>query len=636
MTRRHRWLAVPLVSIVGLADALNLGSLPAHADGDDGKLLLVLDSSGSMKEPAGDGKTKIEAAKAALNTVVDALDANAEVGMRVYGATVFDKSKPGACRDSQRVVDIGTDNRPALKSAIAKYNPYGETPISYSLEQAGRDVGTSGQRTILLVSDGEETCVPNPCPIAAKLAAQGIDLRIDVIGLGVSGKARSQLQCIADKGNGEYHDADSTEDLTRQLNRATERAIRPFELSGTPVTGAAESADAPEITDGRWTDKLPATPEETKHYRLKRTMPGSTFWVGTAAQPKDTDTVGSTFTADINDANDETCGKGYFYGFDAKAGGSSLVSGQVVSIREFGEASEACQNGDLDLAVNLDPIATDLAKTPVQFIVYEEPPISGDAPAAAGEPTWTGLGSSAKHGKVEGGTSFTNAPLLERGRHTIGVVPGEVQLFRVRADWGQSVQAVASVGTLPSSWKRPSAVTLDLISPLGGRVTSLRVAGQPAGNATIVQKGAKAAVATSRISYGNRFESRDAVQATSLPGDYYVAVSLAPNPEHPKIEVPLILQVAAVGQAGQGKPNYQRQQAPASPSAEPSATPSDQPSEVEPSTPVSEPPSTAPTTEPETASSGRPWGLIAGLGIGAVALTGIGVLAGRALRRPRT
>src|SRR5699024_12797272 len=39
-----------------------------------GKLLLVLDASGSMAEDAGGGQTRIQAAKDALRTVVDELD----------------------------------------------------------------------------------------------------------------------------------------------------------------------------------------------------------------------------------------------------------------------------------------------------------------------------------------------------------------------------------------------------------------------------------------------------------------------------------------------------------------------------------------------------------------------------------
>lgn len=80
----------------------------------------------------------------------------------MYGAKVFDQSQQGACSDSQLVVPIAQGNSAKLKAAIKKYEPYGETPIAYALEQAGKDVGTSGQRSILLVSDGEDTATSTP------------------------------------------------------------------------------------------------------------------------------------------------------------------------------------------------------------------------------------------------------------------------------------------------------------------------------------------------------------------------------------------------------------------------------------------------------------------------------------------
>ncbi len=48
--------------------------VPSSED-DRGKLMLVLDSSGSMAEPASGGQTKIDAAKTALRSVIGTLPA---------------------------------------------------------------------------------------------------------------------------------------------------------------------------------------------------------------------------------------------------------------------------------------------------------------------------------------------------------------------------------------------------------------------------------------------------------------------------------------------------------------------------------------------------------------------------------
>ncbi len=94
-----------------------------------GRLMLVLDSSGSMSESAGGGQSKIAAAKNALRRVVAGLPDEAEVGLRVFGSEVFSRTDPGSCSDTQQVVAPGTDNRTELRSAIGDYEPYGETPI---------------------------------------------------------------------------------------------------------------------------------------------------------------------------------------------------------------------------------------------------------------------------------------------------------------------------------------------------------------------------------------------------------------------------------------------------------------------------------------------------------------------------
>ncbi|MFT4011212.1 MAG: VWA domain-containing protein, partial [Nocardioidaceae bacterium] len=82
-----------LVLVAGVLTAtVAIGGLtaPPTALADDdtegaAKMILVLDSSGSMKEDAGGGQSKIAAAKSALRSVVDGLPEDAEVGLRVFG-----------------------------------------------------------------------------------------------------------------------------------------------------------------------------------------------------------------------------------------------------------------------------------------------------------------------------------------------------------------------------------------------------------------------------------------------------------------------------------------------------------------------------------------------------------------------
>ena len=212
---------------------------PAAAESTDemaaGRLVLVLDSSGSMSDLTGDGRTRIDAAKDALRAVVNQLPKDQPVGMRVFGAT--QPTRAGAdlyCADSQNVVAVDVGNRDALQTAINDYEPYGETPIGFALQEAGKDLGSEGQRSIVLVSDGLATCEPDPCIVAEQLRAGGIDVRIDVVGLNVDAAARASLECVAQAGGGTYYDATDTESLIESLTEAQTRSARPFERGAAP------------------------------------------------------------------------------------------------------------------------------------------------------------------------------------------------------------------------------------------------------------------------------------------------------------------------------------------------------------------------------------------------------------------
>ncbi len=81
------------------AGALLAPSATARADEpSQGRLLLMLDASGSMKDDDPSGLTKMEAAKKALTGVVKALARRRPGGAAVYGA-----KQPGASRPRRRV-----------------------------------------------------------------------------------------------------------------------------------------------------------------------------------------------------------------------------------------------------------------------------------------------------------------------------------------------------------------------------------------------------------------------------------------------------------------------------------------------------------------------------------------------------
>jgi Ca-activated chloride channel homolog len=567
-------VAAGVAVVAALAGILASVMAPAwaYADGDhgQGKLVMVLDSSGSMKEPDASGATKIDAAKQALNTVVDELPAEAKVGLRVYGATVFEKSDPGACTDSQLVVPIGPADKPALKQAIAKYKPYGETPIAHSLQEAAKDVGADGERTILLVSDGEETCDADPCAVARAIHERGINLRVDVVGLHVGRAAEQQLRCIADAGGGTYYGADDAEELTASLDQTALRAFRPFTVTGQPVAGALQESGAVEVRPGQYTDELGGTQEETgtKYYTIDR-APGSSLHVGfTAYPPSQGGLKGYNDAASLALRSPDGTDCVTYTGLQMEAGDRQILTSGLSYTPELDDSHPDCVAADrLILEIrrgtrdsSVDP-APATGTIPFEFLVIEEPPLADDAglPASVGEdaaPTQdASVDAGPTQGETAGGGGFAQAATLGPGTWTDSIQGGEVLFYRVRVDWGQTPRVSFRV--------RPDTPAAQAIGAYG---VNAHVEAYAPTRARIQQGDLTTVTATSTttmtsallpVRYRNRegeLYDSSAHRMMSLAGYYYFVITM--DSTDAEFQLPMDISVAVDGEPA-GAPRYE-------------------------------------------------------------------------------
>ncbi|MFE7226681.1 VWA domain-containing protein [Nocardioides sp. NPDC057577] len=568
-------MRIRLVIATGLAGVLTAavagtGAAPAAAEeqnqGTYGRMILVLDSSGSMKEPAGGGATKIQAAKQALGTVIDGLPESADVGMRVFGAKVFGRKQKGACEDTQLVVEPGTGNRDDLRSAVSGYKPYGETPIPVALKRAAEDIGSEGKRSIVLVSDGESTC-GDPCPAAQAIAEQGIDLQIDVVGLSVSGKARKQLECIADKGNGTYYDADDAEGIGESISGASERALRPFEFTGTPVKGTPDVAGAPLVRTGQYLDTIQT--RDQRYYRFERTAPGTTVHLGLIFEGESEDLV-SNLSPQISvegENGDLTQCRWTVVQSGTYGDGSRLIFGSTHSADT--DPEDVCNTAD-ELILSTAPGSGDagaIAGKPVQLMVYEEPPVSAAAldalPPQPEKPTWTDLTPGEPTTDLVPGSAIANAPIVEDGTYSFDINPGENQVIGVPVGWGQHLQAqfdARMTDAIRSEWGVGAGVELDVIGPLGGDATVDLSSKAPKSwcDPGLLQNCADAwrtGTVSNVVAYRNRFANADAEASTGLPGVHYVRIQYGLDEN---INVPYTLTIKTVGEDGAGEPDYEK------------------------------------------------------------------------------
>ncbi|GAA4802750.1 VWA domain-containing protein [Nocardioides caeni] len=196
-------------------------------------VMVVLDSSGSMEE-TDVYPSRWDAAVGATYSLIDAMPARHEVGLTVYGAG---ENSYDECQDVSVPIPVSPLDRESFKSTLANYGPVGLTPISLALSQAAAQLPTGEEATIVLVSDGLDTCEVPPCETAADLKEANPDLTIHTIGFSVDGGARAELSCIAEAGGGVSVPADNQALLASRLaalfnSEAAETSLRPDSYEG--------------------------------------------------------------------------------------------------------------------------------------------------------------------------------------------------------------------------------------------------------------------------------------------------------------------------------------------------------------------------------------------------------------------
>ncbi|MGW4950034.1 VWA domain-containing protein [Streptomyces sp. VNUA74] len=259
MITRTRLAAGTCALLAALAAGLAFpaGAVAGEPTGEDApKVDLVLDVSGSMRTRDIDGGTRMAAAKRAFNEVLDATPEEVELGIRTLGADYPGDDRRTGCKDTAQLYPVGPLDRTEAKTAVATLAPTGWTPIGPALLKAADDLdGGAGSKRIVLISDGEDTCAPlDPCEVAREIAAKGIGLTIDTLGLVPNAKMRQQLSCIAEATGGTYTSVEHTDELTEKVNQLVDRAADPV-VTPVATRGADSCAKAPTLKSGLYTDR---------------------------------------------------------------------------------------------------------------------------------------------------------------------------------------------------------------------------------------------------------------------------------------------------------------------------------------------------------------------------------------------
>lgn len=186
-------------------------------------IMLVLDASGSMWGQV-DGRSKVEIARETVAGVVRDWKPDNALGLIAYG-----HRRKGDCADIETLVPVGPLDATAYLRTVNGLNAIGMTPLSAAVQQAAKALRSTEQKaTVILVSDGEETCKLDPCAVGAELEKSGVDFTAHVIGFDVTDIAKqAQLRCLASATGGRYFNARDARELGGALQGAIDASTEP-------------------------------------------------------------------------------------------------------------------------------------------------------------------------------------------------------------------------------------------------------------------------------------------------------------------------------------------------------------------------------------------------------------------------
>lgn len=178
--------------------------------------MIVFDASGSMSTTDRSLKVpRIDGAKRAMNRVIPDVAHLRRLGLIVYGEGEYND-----CNTIELRLKPMPEAAATLLGEVANIDPRGRTPLTESVKQAA-DVLDFRNRpgTIVLLTDGEETCGGDPCKLAAQLKKQAKDLTIHVIGYRHETEGYFTSRCMADVTGGQYLRATNEAELVEALRK---------------------------------------------------------------------------------------------------------------------------------------------------------------------------------------------------------------------------------------------------------------------------------------------------------------------------------------------------------------------------------------------------------------------------------
>jgi hypothetical protein len=155
------------------------------------------------------------------------------------------------------------------------FKPKGETPLVFSVLQTPADLKAVGGGTVILITDGEESCKGDPVKAAADLKASGLDIRLSIVGFAIANpKTQQDLAGFAQGTGGLFYAAKDGAALGDALIAATTAKFpyTVFDAAGKTVLSSEAGSGNDELPPGDYRVVLKAGTKEIVAPRVKVTL----------------------------------------------------------------------------------------------------------------------------------------------------------------------------------------------------------------------------------------------------------------------------------------------------------------------------------------------------------------------------
>lgn len=311
------------------------------------------------------------------------------------------------------------------------------------------------------------------------------------------------------------------------------------------VRGSTNQADAPSLTPGESVDEIAG--DETKWYRLESNPKLNLYLAVSMGRHPDGESDGDKLELELRSTTGESCGSD---SDDAPYEENTRPLFANVS-RVVEDGGDSCVDGDLLLGVTRTEKG-DPAPQPLRILYVAEPGLAQGATTPSPAPTQTLPAlPDGEPERVEGGLNLVSAPLLETGVYVDTLKPGETRYYRVPLGWGQRLAYEARLHDVKPRSSASAEVRTMVLGPLHGQIEAAdgKTSHYWDGSLVALRNG------TPTVEWGNRADQD--LTAASLPGYYFIAVSLSKDAEQLAPNgVTTELKVLVAGEEHQG-PRYQ-------------------------------------------------------------------------------